>query len=107
MRKVIFAINITLDGCCDHTKHVPDELDSGELSGEKVLLENLEHGSRHQRDQTEPPFGQSAGLRPLTPNGRKKPTRICTELAFLRNLPLQPNKAGWYRAVVTAINTHS
>jgi dihydrofolate reductase len=25
MRKVIFAINITLDGCCDHTKHVPDE----------------------------------------------------------------------------------
>jgi len=25
MRKVIFTINITLDGCCDHTKHVPDE----------------------------------------------------------------------------------
>ena len=25
MRKVIFAINITLDGCCDHTKHIPDE----------------------------------------------------------------------------------
>ena len=25
MRKVIFAINITLDGCCDHTKMVPDE----------------------------------------------------------------------------------
>ncbi len=26
MRKVIFAINITLDGCCDHTKqHTPDE----------------------------------------------------------------------------------
>jgi dihydrofolate reductase len=25
MRNVIFAINITLDGCCDHTKHVPDE----------------------------------------------------------------------------------
>jgi dihydrofolate reductase len=25
MRKVIYAINITLDGCCDHTKMMPDE----------------------------------------------------------------------------------
>jgi len=25
MRKLIFAINTTLDGCCDHTKMVPDE----------------------------------------------------------------------------------
>lgn len=25
MRKVIFAINLTLDGCCDHTKFIPDE----------------------------------------------------------------------------------
>ncbi len=25
MRKVIFAINITLDGCCDHTKQLADE----------------------------------------------------------------------------------
>jgi dihydrofolate reductase len=25
MRKVIYAINVTLDGCCDHTKMVPDE----------------------------------------------------------------------------------
>ena len=25
MRKVIFAINITLDGCCDHTKGIVDE----------------------------------------------------------------------------------
>lgn len=25
MRKVIFAINTTLDGCCDHTKFYPDE----------------------------------------------------------------------------------
>ena len=27
MRKVIYAINLTLDGCCDHTKMVPDEDD--------------------------------------------------------------------------------
>lgn len=26
MRKVVYAINITLDGCCDHTKMVPDEM---------------------------------------------------------------------------------
>ncbi len=25
MRNLIFAINITLDGCCDHSKFVPDE----------------------------------------------------------------------------------
>ena len=25
MRNVIFAINITLDGCCDHTKAIPDD----------------------------------------------------------------------------------
>ena len=25
MRSVIFAINITLDGCCDHTKVTGDE----------------------------------------------------------------------------------
>jgi dihydrofolate reductase len=25
MRKVIFGINVTLDGCCDHTKGIPDE----------------------------------------------------------------------------------
>jgi dihydrofolate reductase len=25
VRNVIFAINITLDGCCDHTKQVPNE----------------------------------------------------------------------------------
>ena len=25
MRNVIFAINISLDGCCDHTKQIGDE----------------------------------------------------------------------------------
>ena len=25
MRKLIYAINLSLDGCCDHTKMVPDE----------------------------------------------------------------------------------
>ena len=25
MRKLIYTINVTIDGCCDHTKMVPDE----------------------------------------------------------------------------------
>src|SRR5215471_1513736 len=25
MRNLIYAINVTLDGCCDHTKMIPDE----------------------------------------------------------------------------------
>ncbi|WP_259068116.1 dihydrofolate reductase family protein [Mucilaginibacter sp. X4EP1] len=25
MRKLVYAINMTLDGCCDHTKFLPDE----------------------------------------------------------------------------------
>ena len=26
MRNVVYAINVTLDGCCDHTKqHIPDD----------------------------------------------------------------------------------
>ena len=29
MRKLIYAINLTIDGCCDHTKMVPDEEDFG------------------------------------------------------------------------------
>ena len=37
MRNVIFAINLTLDGCCDHTKFNPDE-------------ELLEHYTRLLRD---------------------------------------------------------
>src|ERR1700730_13632388 len=34
MRNLIFAINLTLDGCCDHTKGIADE----ELLGHYTLL---------------------------------------------------------------------
>jgi len=37
MRNVIYAINVTLDGCCDHTKFKPDE-------------EDFEHYARLLRD---------------------------------------------------------
>ena len=37
MRNLIYAINLTLDGCCDHTKMVPDD-------------EVFEHSMQHLRD---------------------------------------------------------
>src|SRR5277367_1975050 len=39
MRNVVYAINITLDGCCDHTKFNPDE-------------DLLEHYTRLLRDDS-------------------------------------------------------
>jgi dihydrofolate reductase len=39
MRNIIYAINLTLDGCCDHTKFNPDE-------------DLLEHYTRLLRDDT-------------------------------------------------------
>ena len=35
MRNVIYAINITLDGCCDHTKFNPD--DDGRAAGDEQM----------------------------------------------------------------------
>jgi dihydrofolate reductase len=39
MRNVIFAINLTLDGCCDHTKFNPDE---GMLEHYTRLLQDVD-----------------------------------------------------------------
>ena len=39
MRKVIYAINLTLDGCCDHTKFNPDE---GMLEHYTRLLQDVD-----------------------------------------------------------------
>jgi dihydrofolate reductase len=36
MRKLIFSINLTLDGCCDHTKGIPDD-ESHDYYTEKLL----------------------------------------------------------------------
>ena len=45
MRNVIFAINITLDGCCDHTKIIPDD-------------EVLEYFTDHMREVDLQVFGR-------------------------------------------------
>jgi dihydrofolate reductase len=43
MRNVIFAINITLDGCCDHTKTVVERTGSESIDGMEEILEYYTH----------------------------------------------------------------
>jgi hypothetical protein len=49
MRKVIFGINVTLDGCCDHTKGIADE-------------ELLEHYTHLLRDVDLLVFGRNLSI---------------------------------------------
>jgi dihydrofolate reductase len=42
MRNVIFAINITLDGCCDHTKQMGDERDEEIHEYFTALMRNVD-----------------------------------------------------------------
>ncbi len=42
MRNVIFAINITLDGCCDHTKQFVDEEEQFEWSTQLMREADLQ-----------------------------------------------------------------
>ena len=43
MRKLIYAINITLDGCCDHTKTIaPDETDEKLLEYYSELIRDAD-----------------------------------------------------------------
>lgn len=39
MRNVVFAINITLDGCCDHTKTVMERSSGGSIEGSEEIYE--------------------------------------------------------------------
>ena len=72
MRKLIFAINTTLDGCCDHTKQFVDE----------ELLEHFTHLTRQADLQV---FGRKTYqlMVPYWPDVLKNPsaTRADTEFA--------------------------
>jgi len=63
MRNVIFAINITVDGCCDHTKVIADE-------------ELLEHYTRLMRDADLQVFGRKTYqlMVPYWPDVAKDPS---------------------------------
>ena len=71
MRNVIFAINTTLDGCCDHTKFRPDE-------------ETLEYFMRLIRDADLQVFGRKTYelMVPYWPEVAKDPSAAKAESEF-------------------------
>ena len=73
MRNVIYAINITLDGCCDHTKQVADE-------------ELLEHYAHLLRDVDVLVYGRKTYqlMVPYWPDAAKDPSSTKAEVEFAR-----------------------
>ena len=73
MRNVIFAINVTLDGCCDHTKSVGSE-------------EILEHYTQLLREVDLQVFGRKTYqlMVPYWPDVAKKPSETKASIEFAR-----------------------
>jgi len=73
MRNVIFAINITIDGCCDHTKAIADE-------------ELLEHYTQLLRDVGPLVYGRKTYqlMVPYWPDVVKDPSATKAEKEFAR-----------------------
>ena len=77
MRKLIYTINVTIDGCCDHTKMVPDE-------------EALGYGAQLVRDAGLLVYGRKTYqlMVPYWPEIAKNPSRQKRIESLLR--PLTP-----------------
>ena len=75
MRKLIFAINITLDGCCDHTKQFVDE-------------EQLEYFTHLTRDADLQVFGRKTYelMVPYWPDVLKDQSATKADAEFARHL---------------------
>ena len=73
MRKVIFAINITLDGCCDHTNTIADE-------------ELLEYYTQLLREADLQVFGRKTYqlMVPYWPEVAKNPSETKASIEFAR-----------------------
>ena len=73
MRKLIFAINITLDGCCDHTKTIGDD-------------ETLEHYTQLMREVDLQVFGRKTYqlMVPYWPEVAKNPSETKASIEFAR-----------------------
>jgi dihydrofolate reductase len=72
MRKLIFAINLTLDGCCDHTKFNPD-------------VETFEYSTRLLRDDADLlVFGRKTYqlMVPYWPDAAKDPSSTKAHIEF-------------------------
>ena len=73
MRNVIFAINLTLDGCCDHTKTIADE-------------ELLDHYTQLLRDADLQVFGRKTYqlMVPYWPEVANNPSETRASIEFAR-----------------------
>jgi dihydrofolate reductase len=71
MRKLIYTINVTLDGCCDHTKMIPDE-------------EIHEYFTHHMRDVDLFVFGRKTYqlMVPYWPEIAKNPSATKADIEF-------------------------
>ena len=73
MRKLIYAINVTLDGCCDHTKTIGDD-------------ETLEYGTQLMREGDLQVFGRKTYqlMVPYWPEVAKNPSETKPSIEFAR-----------------------
>ena len=90
MRNVIYAINITLDGCCDHTKTIADE-------------EALEHSTLLLRGVDLLVFGRKTYqlMVPYWPDVAKDPSETKASIEFARTF-VSMNKIVFSRSLDSA-----
>jgi len=90
MRKLIYAINITLDGCCDHTKQMVDE-------------EALEHHALLLRDADLLVYGRKTHqlMVPYWPDVAKNPSETKADIEFAKMF-VSKNKIVFSRSLESA-----
>ena len=90
MRKLIYTINVTIDGCCDHTKMVPDE-------------EVLGYGGQLVRDAGLLVYGRKTYqlMVPYWPDVLKNPSETKADIEFARAFD-STNKIVFSRSLATA-----
>jgi dihydrofolate reductase len=90
MRKLIYAINITLDGCCDHTKQMVDEA-------------ALEHHALLLRDADLLVFGRKTYqlMVPYWPDVAKNPAESKADIEFAKTF-VSKNKIVFSRSLESA-----
>jgi dihydrofolate reductase len=90
MRSLIFAINMTLDGCCDHTKGIGDD-------------EILEHYTQLLREVDLQVFGRKTYqlMVPYWPEVAKKPSETKASVEFARAFD-SVNKIVFSRSLASA-----
>jgi dihydrofolate reductase len=95
MRNVIYAINVTLDGCCDHTKMIADE-------------ELLEHYTHLIRGVDLFVYGRKTYqlMVPYWPDVAKNPSETKAEIEFAKTF-VSKNKIVFSRSLDSAEDTNT